>query len=168
MQKTKAQLEEELRDAKSTIAKQTSTIEDTLKLDEAQRKELTIALGRESLLLEDTEGPGFTLARARTREAGPLSWSQIFVEVGRLLEMKSKESSSVKLRQLAREASGLLNKYRYATGDKALFVIVDDHTYVVTFSKHQGRDQIDYFEVATPEQVQAARDRFVADAEAGR
>lgn len=89
MKQTKELLQKELEETRVLLKHAETVAQDTLRLDEAQRKELTIALGK-----------GFTVVRPHMEFGGyreeredktqPLSWSQIYVAIGRLKEVEGR------------------------------------------------------------------------------
>jgi len=119
---TRAELAKEVARLSQELYSANDTLKNVDKLDEAQRKELTIALKKNPEYIvsggsmRDTFfDPGAARNSDRT-EPIALSWSQIFMEIGRLREIKSRQHLTDTLEEQTQHGKHLLERLDRATG----------------------------------------------------
>lgn len=84
-------LKDQLVSANAIVANRDARIETMLKVDEAQRKDLTIALGNRFTFHYPERMDVFGRISDRKEDATtPMSWPQIFTEIGRIMQIKDR------------------------------------------------------------------------------
>ncbi len=133
---TRAELAAEVARLSQELYSANDTLKNVDKLDEAQRKELTIALKKHpeyEVTNSDMEYRprmmGLATERAAASEVRALSWSQIFMEIGRLREIKSRQHLTDTLEEQGQHAKHLLERLDRAVnvGEKIIAEGEDRH-----------------------------------------